>query len=34
MGVDRIVLWFSVIVFVCVVFWAYWAIREFDKAGK
>jgi len=34
MEADSIVLWFSVIVFICVAIWAFWAIREFDRAGK
>ncbi len=34
MGANNIVLWFSVIVFILVAFWAIWLIREFDKAGK
>jgi hypothetical protein len=34
MNADKIVLYFSVFVVVCVLIWAYFMISEYDKVGK
>ncbi len=34
MEANKVVLWFSIIVFVLVALWAIWLVREFDKAGR
>lgn len=34
MNADNIVFYFSIFVGICVIIWAYFMIREYDRVGK
>ena len=34
MSVDSIIFYFSILVVICVIIWAYFMINEFNKASK